>query len=297
MIILEPVIHETIWGGGRLNHYVKGKTGKTGHLYLVNGHRGLSNKILNGVHTGALLDQIFPIEKKNWGMEEYHQFPLTIALVDAKENLSIQVHPDDQTAERLEDERIGKIESWIFLEEPEEQWIYAGCICNTKEELREAVENEKMESITAHYPVNRDDYICVTAGTLHALTAGSLVYEIEYGSDYTYRFYDYNRVDNNGKVRELHVSKACESIHFDINPQKIHCRKGEWIEEAKYAVCRMENICSHKNTERQIECVSILKGFGMCDGIQISSGMAVILLPGETLAGICLEEIIIARLK
>ena len=117
MIILEPVIHETIWGGGRLNHYVKGKTGKTGHLYLVNGHRGLSNKILNGVHTGALLDQIFPIEKKNWGMEEYHQFPLTIALVDAKENLSIQVHPDDQTADvyviqKRNLEKLWKMKKW-----------------------------------------------------------------------------------------------------------------------------------------------------------------------------------------
>ncbi len=297
MILLEPVIHETVWGGDRLNHYVKRKDVKTGHLYLVNGHRGLSNKVLNGVYAGAGLDQIFPMEKGNWGMNEYEQFPLTIALVDAEENLSIQVHPDDQAAKALENVSIGKTESWLFLEEPENQWIYGGCTCSTKEELREAVENEHMESVTAHFPVKRDDYVCVAAGTLHALTAGSLVYEIEYGSDYTYRFYDYNRVDDFGNKRELHISKACESIRFGRTPEKSRCRDRVWIEEKSYAVCRVKNCGSYKNTGNQIECISILNGSGQCEGIQICSGMAVLLLPGETLNNVTLKDIIAARLK
>lgn len=297
MILLEPVIHETIWGGSRLNHYVKRNDVKTGHLYLVNGHRGLSNKALNGVHAGAALDQIFPAEKGNWGMDGYEQFPLTIALVDAKENLSIQVHPDDQTARKLEKKSIGKTESWLFLEEPENQWIYAGCTCSTKEELREAVENENMEFVTARFPVKRDDYVSVAAGTLHALTAGSLVYEIEYGSDYTYRFYDYNRVDGLGNKRELHISKACESIQFGRMPKKNKCRDGVWIEEKNYTICRMKNHSSYKNTGNQIECVSILDGSGQCDGIQIYSGMAALLLPDETFDNVNLKDIIVARLK
>lgn len=297
MIILEPVIHETVWGGNRLNSYIKGKDGKTGHLYLANGHKDLSNRVLNGVHAGAALDQIFSIEKKNWGMEEYDQFPLTIALVDAKENLSIQVHPDDRAAEVLEKERIGKTESWIFLEEPESQWIYAGCSCSTKEELVQAVEDEKMECITSHLSVKRDDYVCIESGTLHALTAGSLVYEIEYGSDYTYRFYDYNRLDDSGEKRELHIPKACESIHFDRAPQSVPCDNGKWFREEHYEICRMKAICSYKNTGKQAECISIIKGSGEYDNIQIHSGMAIILLAGEVLENISLDEIIIARLR
>ena len=169
MIILEPVIHETVWGGNRLNSYIKGKDGKTGHLYLANGHKDLSNRVLNGVHAGAALDQIFSIEKKNWGMEEYDQFPLTIALVDAKENLSIQVHPDDRAAEVLEKERIGKTESWIFLEEPESQWIYAGCSCSTKEELVYIGKNPTRyhRQRTCHYLYN--DLKAVSAGEVESM--------------------------------------------------------------------------------------------------------------------------------
>ncbi|MCI9045724.1 MAG: hypothetical protein HFG71_00330 [Hungatella sp.] len=290
-------MHETIWGGSRLNHYVKKEGIKTGHLYLVNGHRRLSNKVLNGRHAGAALDQIFPAEKGNWGMDDYEQFPLTIALVDAKENLSIQVHPDDQAARKLEKKSIGKTESWLFLEEPENQWIYAGCTCSTEEELREAVENENMEFVTARFPVKKDDYVSVAAGTLHALTAGSLVYEIEYGSDYTYRFYDYNRTDDFGNKRELHISKACESIRFGRMPKKNKSMDGMWMEEKNYAVCRMKNHSSYKNTGNQIECVSILDGSGQYEGIQIYSGMAALLLPGETLDNVSLKDIIVARLK
>ena len=153
MIILEAVIHETVWGGNRLNTFAERDHAgtdavKTGHLYLLNGHKGLSNRVLNGAHAGATLEQIFPIEKRNWGMEEYGQFPLTIALVDARENLSIQVHPDAPTAERLEHETRGKTESYIFLEEPADGWIYAGCTCGSGEELETAVDSGRTVSYT-----------------------------------------------------------------------------------------------------------------------------------------------------
>ena len=297
MIILEAVIHETVWGGNRLGRLIKRDGAKTGHLYLVNGHKGLSNRALNGAYAGVTLEQIFPHEKRNWGMEAYESFPLTIALVDARENLSIQVHPDARTAERLEHERNGKTESYIFLEEPKSRWIYAGCACGSKEELEAAVENGRTEDVTAHFPVERDDYVCIEAGTLHALTAGSLVYEIEYGSDFTYRFYDYNRVDERGKTRELHISKARESIDLCRVPQKRPCTPGEWMREENYEICRMQGMRSYKNGGEQIECISILKGVGECGDIPLHPGMAVILFPGETLAGAALTDIVAARLR
>ena len=126
-----------------------------------------------------------------------------------------------------------------------------------------------MERAAARLPVRKGDYVCVEAGTLHALTAGSLAYEIEYGSDFTYRFYDYNRVDELGKTRELHIPKALESIHLDRAPVTLPCKPGEWIQEENYEICRMQDRCFYKNSGEQIECISILKGFGECDGIPV----------------------------
>ena len=100
MYILKSVIHKTIWGGDRLSHCTKDNTDKIGHLYLFNGHEGLSNSVLNN-DNNLTLRELFQKEKYNWKMQDYEEFPLTIALVDATDDLSIQVHPDDTTAESL----------------------------------------------------------------------------------------------------------------------------------------------------------------------------------------------------
>lgn len=297
MIILESVIHKTIWGGDRLSKYVKSNDRKIGHLYLVNGRNDFSNKILNGIYKGSCLNRVFQKERKNWNLAQYEEFPLTIALVDATENLSIQVHPNSDIAKKLEKKSMGKVESWIFLEEPESKWIYAGCKCATKDELKRAIQAERLETIIERIPVKKNDYICLPAGTLHAMTAGGLVYEIEYGSDFTYRFYDYNRKDCFGKSRELHILKAFEAVVLEKNIKQINFEYDKWIMEQPYEVCRIKNISSYKNSSDELECVAILKGTGVCDDVPISSGMAIILFPGEILRDIVLSDIIIARLR
>ena len=138
-------MHETIWGGRGLQKYVGEQAVKLGHLYMVNGHMGMSNKILNGSHKGRTLHDVFELQKHDWNMSGFEEFPLTIALVNASENLSIQVHPDDSLAERLENKRIGKTESWFFLEAPVDGWIYDGCRCNSKKEVMVAVSQGRME--------------------------------------------------------------------------------------------------------------------------------------------------------
>lgn len=297
MYILEPIAHNTIWGGERLGKYVADTPTMLGHLYIVNGHKAMSNVIRNGIYRGMTLYELFKTQKTNWNMAEYEEFPLTIALVDAKENLSIQVHPDDVTAGQIEHEKIGKTESWVFLEPPLTGWIYAGCRCKTAQILKTAVENGEMEQVTDHLKITKNDYVCVTAGTLHAMTAGSLVYEIEYGSDYTYRFYDYNRKDENGNARELHIEKALSSIHLDTQPsvKKIHGRM--WLSEKKYEICQVTDLSQYKNESSTIECISLLEGEGKCDNCEVKSGMGILLLPGEKLTGLTINNAIIARLK
>ncbi len=295
MYILGPVIHETIWGGNRILHNNDGK--KIGHLYMVNGHAGLSNLILNGTHKGHTLRQLFEEKKKEWDMEKFVDFPLTIALVDASENLSIQVHPDDQTAEKLEGAKIGKKESWIFLSVPCEGWIYAGCNCHTADDIRIAVDDGKTESVVDHLPIKENDYVCVSAGTLHAMTKGSLVYEIEYGSDFTYRFYDYNRTDELGNKRELHIQKALQSVIPSLKPYKKTCTVDSTCEEDVYVVERKDISAGYKNTSERLEIISILNGNDEIDDIPIKTGMSILLLPDETLPENKFSDVVIARLN
>ncbi len=296
MYILKPVIHETIWGGNRLNHYVKEYGVKIGHLYLANGHDEMSNEILNGVYAGKILKDVFQTEKRNWNMEEYNEFPLTIALVDASENLSIQVHPDNIDAERLEGIRIGKTESWIFIQEPEKGWIYDGCRCSTKEEIEMAVKENRMEEITARLNIKKNDYVCVKAGTLHAMTEGSLVYEIEYGGDFTYRFYDYNRKDKDGNSRELHIRKAVESIKPDNIPVVRRDIGNQWISEENYEIQKIKDQKEYQNISEGLECFTLLDGEGQEEDCELYNGMTVLLLPGEKLSQIKINQAIIARI-
>lgn len=297
MYILKQVLHETIWGGNRLNKYSKKGYDSLGHLYMINGHLNMSNEIVNGKYKGKTLYDIFPFEKNNWNMEKFDEFPLTIALVDASDNLSIQVHPADKVAEVLEGKKIGKTESWLFLEAPIKGWIYAGCSCDTKEQVKIAVKNNKMEEITERLALCKNDYVCVHAGTLHAMTTGSLVYEIEYGSDFTYRFFDYNRKDKNGNERELHINKALLAIDPNVKIKlKKNVKPDEWITEEYYEIKQIENKHFYKNDSKKVECISLIDGTIDTGECQINSGMSIILLPEEVLDNCNINKAIIARL-
>ena len=297
MYILKSVIHKTIWGGDRLSHCTKDNTDKIGHLYLFNGHEGLSNSVLNN-DNNLTLRELFQKEKYNWKMQDYEEFPLTIALVDATDDLSIQVHPDDTTAESLEGSCIGKCESWYFLKAPQKGWIYAGCNYESIEEVRKAASSEQMENVAGRLPIEEGDYVCIHSGALHSMTAGCLTYEIEYGSDYTYRFYDFDRIDQNGNKRELHIQKALRSIKTDENPTKKKAEIGEWISEQNYEIMILGNdVQEYINHSDNIELLSVIEGAVVADGINVSAGMGIIILPGEKLSDIGRGKMIVARLK
>lgn len=298
MYILEPVFHDTLWGGKKLQKYTREVYNRIGHMYIINGHGSMSNIIKNGPEQGKSLMQVFSEKKDKWKLGEYEEFPLTIALVDASENLSIQVHPDDRVAEKLEGKRIGKTESWLFLNAPVSGWIYAGCCCDTAERVGQAVQDRRMEEITSHFTVDRWDYVTVQAGTLHAMTEGSLVYEIEYGSDYTYRFYDYNRVDEQGNTRELHIEKAMQAIIPGQEVKKKALSWGnDWIAEDCYEIKCLSDISHYENIGKEIECIAVIEGNGYADGCHISSGMGILLFPNEQLKQLKAKQIIVARIR
>lgn len=254
MLILKTIKHSTVWGG---------------HLYSLYCRKGISNEILNGEWKGKCLNDVFPLFKADFNFSRYEYFPLTLALTDACHNLSIQVHPD-------------KRESWYFIKAPHSGVIFNGCTCCDKAEAELMIRKGQFLEMVDMLPVKVGDYVFVEPGTLHAITTGSLVYEIEEGSDYTYRFYDYDRTDANGKKRELHLEKAKNALNIRLK-SKAQTYDGKAIQEKTYSTRLITNTAKYTNESSTIECFTFVKGSLFCQNLQIAAGSSILLWPSETL--------------
>ncbi|WP_051656754.1 type I phosphomannose isomerase catalytic subunit [Butyrivibrio sp. AE3004] len=284
MIILDTVAHETIWGGQRLMPFAKGEHPNIGHLYSLCCEKGLENHILNGKFKGKVFQEYFLSVRDKYGLSMYDEFPLIIALVEPKMDLSIQVHPDDQMAVNEEHAQYGKNESWYFLDTPESREIYNGCLAASKEEFREKMEQNDVLSVVDRLPVKKGDYVYVEAGTIHALSSGCLLYEIEENSPWTYRIYDYNRIDSEGNKRELHVEKALRALKPQLK-SKAYPMGDSPIEERRYVVQRIIYANEYTNVSKTLECITMIEGKCIIENISFTTGTTVVLEPGETLVG------------
>lgn len=287
MLVLKPIVHETIWGGPRIAAMTGADSDKIGHLYSVFCREGISNEILNGFWKGKQLNQVFPQWRGEFGMDKYPYFPLTLAITEADDNLSIQVHPDDAVANAVEHLTRGKRESWCFLQAPSAGYIFNGCLCRDGKERSAFLKAGKYLDMADTLPVSAGDYVFVEPGTLHSITAGSLVYEIEEGADTTYRFYDFDRVDADGRPRELHIEKASAALKINKKSDIKHYSGSEWMEEETYMTRRLENICKYKNDGGTVECFTLIEGHMTCDGLLMAPGMTVMLWPAESIEGEC----------
>lgn len=267
MLILKTIIHKTIWGG---------------HLYSLYCREGISNEILNGAWKGQCLNDVFPLFKADFHLAHYPYFPLTLALTEARLNLSIQVHPNDQTANQLEHLPRGKRESWYFLKAPHSGTIINGCTCRDKAEEEMMIRHGEFLKMADTLPVKVGDYVFVEPGTLHAITAGSLVFEIEEGSDSTYRFYDYDRVGADGIPRELQLDKAKAALDFRLK-SKVQTYGGREIREKTYATRLIKDTATYHNESATLECFTLVEGSLLCHDLQVDEGSTLLLWPGEIL--------------
>lgn len=295
MIVLETFTHETIWGGNKLTPYAKVKSDKIGHLYSLCCEKGLETLIANGPYKGQNFQKYFEENKGKYGLEKYKEFPLILALVEANDNLSIQVHPNDELAISEENAEYGKNESWYFLDAPVSGAIYNGCLASDNEEVRKKMEEDDIMSVVDTLPVSSGDYVYVEGGTLHALSAGSYLYEIEENSPWTYRMYDYNRTDSNGNKRELHIEKALKALDPNLKSKAIKLGN-QPKEERRYTIQKFDNISEYTNNSLTLECLTIIKGNCMAEGIPTTVGTTIVLEPGEKVEG-NFELIMVARPK
>ena len=210
---LSPAFKDYLWGGERLKTEFNKNTDMTplAESWELSAHKDGQSVVTTGDYAGlTLTDYVNAIGKDALGTacEKYDYFPLLIKLIDAKGDLSVQVHPSDEYALEHEGE-YGKTEMWYILDCDESAALYYGFARDTtREEYETAIKEGRLTDILNRVPVKRGDVFFIPAGTVHAIGAGILICEIQQNSNTTYRVYDYNRRDKNGNLRPLHVEKA-----------------------------------------------------------------------------------------
>lgn len=219
---LIPPIKDYIWGGTKLREQF-GKVSSLDRLaesWELSCHKDGQSIIANGEYKGRTLSDYLADNKNALGKncEKFEYFPVLIKLIDARDNLSVQVHPDNDYAQRVEGE-YGKTEMWYIVDCDENASLIYGFKENiSKEDFRRAIEENTLLDKVNTVPVKKGDVFFIKSGTLHAIGKGILIAEIQQNSNTTYRVYDYGRVGNDGKPRELHIEKALDVT--DLNPAK-----------------------------------------------------------------------------
>lgn len=213
IIKLEPAFKDYIWGGTKLRDEFGKKCDyeKVAESWELSCHKDGNSVVANGEDKGLTLAEY--IEKHGKGVlgencEKFENFPILIKLIDAKDNLSVQVHPNNDYAMRVEGE-YGKTEMWYIVDADEGATLLYGFKKEiSKDEFAKRIADNTLLEVTNAVPVKKGDVFFIEAGTLHAIGKGILIAEIQQNSNTTYRIYDYGRVGNDGKPRELHVEKA-----------------------------------------------------------------------------------------
>jgi mannose-6-phosphate isomerase len=218
--LLKPAAKEIIWGGSRLNDYYSKAvdTDTLGETWECSTHPDGPSEVVSGEHKGRLLSDLLKEHPEYLGTHPRTEgeLPILVKFIDAKRDLSVQVHPDDAYAMEHENGSLGKTEMWYVLDATKDAKITYGFNHDvTKEALRKSIENGTVEKYLQRVKANRDDVFYVEAGTVHAIGAGSLIAEIQESSNLTYRLYDYNRPDKNGQLRELHIDKALDVVNLN----------------------------------------------------------------------------------
>ncbi|MBE7021996.1 MAG: class I mannose-6-phosphate isomerase [Ruminococcaceae bacterium] len=215
-----------LWGGRRLITDFNKKTDleKAAESWELSTHKDGESVVASGEFAGHALTAYIA---KNGGNEcigskasTFDFFPILIKLIDAKDNLSIQVHPDDEYALRVEGE-YGKTEMWYIVDCEEDSFLYYGVNRDiTKEEFERRILDNTLLEVLNKVPVKRGDVFFIPAGTIHAICSGILICEIQQNSNTTYRIYDYDRRDKDGNPRELHVEKAQAVSKLTPSPEQ-----------------------------------------------------------------------------
>ena len=219
----EPIFKTIVWGGEKIAPYkgVETEQDHIGESWELSGVRGNESVVANGALKGrTIADLVKEYKGRLVGEHVYahtgDEFPLLIKFIDARQDLSIQVHPTDEIAHRQGKER-GKTEMWYIMNSAPDAKLYSGLKMQlTPVTYKQMVENDTICDALAQYPVSEGDVFFLPAGRIHAIGTGCFLAEIQQTSDVTYRIYDFKRKDKDGHYRQLHTQEASECINYEV---------------------------------------------------------------------------------
>ena len=284
----KPIFKQRLWGGQKLrevfNKDIPGSV-KIGESWELADLPNDKSVIENGWLSGETIDTVLAkYPKQITGDESFSgSFPLLIKFLDAEDFLSVQVHPDEQTCRRM-GKGEPKTECWYILSAAVDSVIYKGLKKGvTKSQFAKAVEKGNVAELLEKVPVKTGECHFIPAGTAHSIGAGLLIAEIQTPSDTTYRVFDFNRVDKNGKSRQLHIKEALESINFNPNVEKPKVTTEGILVDCRYFKITKENQSKNNKVAfaaGKMKTLVILSGFGKIVG---SEGLEVDFKAGDTL--------------
>lgn len=210
-LFLEPVFQEKIWGGQKLSSEFGYEltSDQVGECWAISAHPNGVSRIKGGQYSGEKLDDLWINHPELFGNSKEPVFPLLTKILDAADDLSVQVHPDDTYGLANEGE-LGKTECWYIIDaEPGSEIIY-GHHAKSKEELKEMIDSGDWEHLLRRIKVKKGEFYFVPSGTIHAIGSGIMILETQQSSDTTYRVYDYDRTDDSGNPRELHIKQSLD---------------------------------------------------------------------------------------
>ena len=269
LVKLNPAVKDYIWGGNYFQKFNKGlNLDRVSECWELSVRDNDSSIIASGKDKGKLLSAVINKEDIGPVMDRFPYFPLLIKLIDAKENLSIQVHPSDDYALKYENS-FGKSEMWHIISADESSGLYVGLNKDySKEDIKKALEEGTILECLNFFKVKPGDTFVINPGTIHAIGKGVRLIEIQQNSNLTYRLYDYNRVDKNGNPRELHIKKALEVI--DYKQYKPTNKDNEYLADNQYFTVKevsFKDSLNIKANENSFVSFTFLEGEGMVNDI------------------------------
>ncbi|MDE7310962.1 MAG: class I mannose-6-phosphate isomerase [Eubacterium sp.] len=286
-IRLEPVFKQMVWGGSRMREFfgynIPGND--TGEAWCVSAHAQGDCMVLGGRFAGRTLSWLWEHERGLFGGIAGKEFPLLVKYIDAKEDLSIQVHPDDRYAGIHEDGARGKTECWYILDCKKDADIIIGHSARDQSELETMIRENRWKDLLRVRPIQAGDFFQIEPGTIHAIRKGTFLIEIQQNSDITYRLYDYGRCPG-GKPRQLHLQQAMDVVKCPYKGQTAapEVFYGQGYERATLVTCPFYTV--EKYTVREIldirqdhpfMILCVTDGSGTIDGSSVKKGDNLIL--------------------
>ena len=283
LLFLDPVCTHNIWGGSKLREVfgypVEGND--LGECWGISAHPEGDGTVREGAYKGCKLSEMWAKHPELFGNLGYDRYPLLTKIIDAQDDLSIQVHPDDAYAREHENGSLGKTECWYIMDCKENATLVIGHNAGSKEELEEMVHEGKWQELIREIPIRKGDFIQINPGTVHAIKADTLILETQQNSAITYRLYDYGRLQN-GKSRELHIDKSLDVITVPAASAEDCVKSVSVLPEnqlnqiytcEKYTIFKVD-----VNGETSFEqsypflAASVLEGEGAVDGAEVHVG-------------------------